>query len=86
MLWLNALGAALLGYVQHSPRYANPQSQAFWATGFCGGFTTLSGIAMFSVLGHQDAAFVIGYVLVTITLGLVGYAGFARFGRRAGAQ
>ncbi len=40
----NLLGSALIGWL--SARPLSPQAQAFWMTGFCGGFTTFSLLSL----------------------------------------
>ena len=81
-LAVNIVGAAMLGLVQTAPRFAGESSQAFWSTGFCGGFTTLSGLVLFVVFGKtDDTGVVLAYVLATVALGVAAYAAFARIGK-----
>lgn len=47
-LWIVNLGGTfLLGYVQVHKAFKSSESQSFWATGFAGGFTTMSGLVVF---------------------------------------
>lgn len=77
----NFLGACALGLVQTAPQFATETKQAFYATGFCGGFTTLSGIALFISAASTPLALAIGYTLATIAAGLIGYWLWARLGK-----
>ena len=81
-LAVNIVGAAVLGLVQSAPRFLGDSKQAFWATGFCGGFTTLSGLVLFTVFGKtDDTAVVLGYLIATVVLGVAAYALAALIGR-----
>jgi CrcB protein len=80
-LIVNVLGAAILGLIQHAPQFEGQNKQAFFATGFCGGFTTLSGIALFTVLGKATLGLTIGYVALTILGGVAAYAMWAYLGK-----
>ena len=75
LLWVvNVLGAAALGVVQGRARHsgsalAKPGLQLFWGAGFCGGFTTMSGLAVALVLLQfqlglwQSVAYALGQVV-----------------------
>ena len=80
-LIVNVLGAAILGLIQHAPQFEGAGKQAFFATGFCGGFTTLSGVALFAVLGGADIAVTIGYVALTVVASVAAYALWAYLGK-----
>lgn len=72
LLLVNVLGAMFLGIVNFHPRFANEAQKSFWAAGFCGGFTTMSGIALFlyqypPLLAMPAAAVMFGF-------GFIGYA------------
>lgn len=46
MLWAaNLLGTLLLGVFNGHSWFATESRREFWAIGFCGGFTTMSGLA-----------------------------------------
>jgi fluoride ion exporter CrcB/FEX len=84
VLIMNVFGAAVLGLIQHSYRYDSPAKQALWATGFCGGFTTLSGVVLIAVLANLDPLTSIGYVALTAVLSVGGYALAAYLGKSYG--
>ena len=44
--FVNLLGALLLGYVAVHKYFSTSTRQALWGTGFLGGFTTMSGLAV----------------------------------------
>jgi CrcB protein len=44
---VNLLGAAALGWFNGHPHFATDDRRALWAVGFAGGFTTMSGVALF---------------------------------------
>lgn len=53
-LWaVNLLGALILGFVQVNKRFSSPEAQSLIATGFAGGFTTLSSLITFGMLGND---------------------------------
>ncbi len=86
-LTVNVVGAALLGLIQTAPRFAGEKRQAFWATGFCGGFTTLSGIVLVTVFAKtDDTGIVVAWVLANIVFGIAAYAAFAKIGKQMKAQ
>jgi len=72
LLLVNVIGAMFLGIVNFHPRFASESKKSFWAAGFCGGFTTMSGIAIFlyqypPLLAMPAAAVMFGF-------GFIGYA------------
>lgn len=70
-LWIvNLLGALLLGYVQVNRAFSSKASQSFWATGFAGGFTTLSGLITFESFGG-DKTFT--YLAAQLAIGVLVY-------------
>lgn len=48
---VNIVGSAILGWLNSDPRFASEGKRAFWAVGFTGGFTTMSGIALLNSKG-----------------------------------
>lgn len=70
-LWIvNLIGALVLGFVNLHPKFSSERSQAFWGTGFAGGFTTLSALITFATL-NREVQFV--YVAIQVLVGLVAY-------------
>ena len=78
LLLVNVIGATLLGYTTTNKRFASEDKRSFWSAGFCGGFTTMSGIALFlynypPLLAMPAAAVMIGF-------GFIGFAAGATIG------
>ena len=48
---VNILGSAIIGWLNSDPRFASEGKRAFWAVGFSGGFTTMSGVALLTASG-----------------------------------
>ncbi len=71
LLAVNLLGALVLGFVQTNARFQSPESQSLWATGFAGGFTTLSSLITFATLGNDPNFY---YVAIQLVTGLIAYA------------
>jgi len=73
---VNISGAIFLGWISTNP---NPTTQLFWGAGFSGGFTTMSGIAVF--LYTQSPGTAIPTVAIMFGLGFIGYAAGNNLGR-----
>ena len=70
-LWIvNLLGALLLGFVQASHLTKSANLQALLATGFAGGFTTVSGLMVTALLG-TDLSF--GDAMLQVFAGILVY-------------
>ena len=72
--WLaivNLVGAGFLGFANTSEKLAGASTQSFWGTGFAGGFTTMSSLITFALLGNDPNFY---YVALQILLGLIAYA------------
>lgn len=74
LLLVNVLGAMFLGIVNFHPRFASESKKSFWAAGFCGGFTTMSGIAIFlyqypPLLAMPAAAVMFGFGFIAYAAG-----------------
>jgi CrcB protein len=70
---VNLLGAAALGWFNGHPHFATDERRALWAVGFAGGFTTMSGVAVFLFfhLFALDAPLL--WVALMFALGLAAY-------------
>ena len=68
LLTVNTLGSILIGCANALPRLQNDAARAFVSIGFAGGFTTMSGLAVFFV----DAGMPWGALCVFV-VGLLGY-------------
>lgn len=74
---VNLLGAWLLGVVNSQGFRAGANAKALWGTGFAGGFTTMSGLAVITTSASVGLA-VMGLVfwfgvLAQLTLGIAAY-------------
>lgn len=79
MLWVaNILGNALLGFVNGNAWFNSENRKAFWAVGFCGGFTTLSGLAVWQFYGTFSWL----AIVVMFALGLLVYFVGLKLGSR----
>ena len=70
-LWVvNILGALILGFIQVNKRFAEPKWQSLIGTGFAGGFTTMSSLVLFGLMG-TDPNFL--YLALQIGAGVAVY-------------
>jgi CrcB protein len=46
---VNLLGSLVLGVVNSHSFFAKPSRQLVWGAGFCGGFTTMSGLSLLAL-------------------------------------
>lgn len=74
---VNIAGAGFLGFV-HSRRFkASEKTKAFWGSGFAGGFTTMSGLALItagSALGLSEVGYLYWLgVAAQLVLGILAY-------------
>ena len=74
VIFVNLVGAGLIGWLNGNKKFDNDIQNALWKTGFAGGFTTMSSFASLVVLYTQGLgwAAIAGTLLVT-ALGLAGY-------------
>ena len=79
LLIVNVLGTMFLGIVNFHPHFASENKKSFWAAGFCGGFTTMSGIAIF--LYHYPPLLAMPAAAVMFGFGFIGYAAGANIGK-----
>lgn len=89
---INVLGAFLLGLLletlsRRDPATVSPSARLLLGTGFLGGFTTYSALAVdtVTVLGHGQVGSALSYAFGTLLMGAVaGWAGIGIGVRRAG--
>ena len=56
MLWLaNLLGSLMLGFANGHSWFSSEGRRQFWSIGFCGGFTTMSGLAIWPYFSNFSA-------------------------------
>ena len=87
---VNIVGSAIIGWLNSDPRFASDGKRAFWAVGFSGGFTTMSGVALLTATGvaaqvsaGQDISFsLFGFVLMIFAASLLAYWGAHALGTR----
>jgi fluoride ion exporter CrcB/FEX len=60
---VNSLGTASLGWFNGDQRFASESRKAFWAVGFAGGFTTMSGLFVWLIFTAQFSAEVTAFAL-----------------------
>ena len=78
---VNVAGALALGVISSHPRFTSEDKQSFWAAGFCGGFTTMSGVALFL---YQPQS--IALTTVMFGLGFIGFALGVNLGKASGTK
>ena len=76
LMIVNVVGAFFLGIVSFHPTFASTQRKAFWGTGFSGGFTTMSGVALFL---YQQSA--LPLTAVMFALGFLAFAAGVNIGK-----
>jgi fluoride ion exporter CrcB/FEX len=87
---VNIVGSAIIGWVNSDPRTSQVSRRQFWAVGFSGGFTTMSGVALLNATGITASLSaglpfnfqLLGYVLMIFVLSLFAYWGAYALGER----
>jgi CrcB protein len=69
LFFVNVTGAFFLGLVSFHPFFARNNRKSFWGSGFAGGFTTMSGVALFV---YQQSS-----VTITTVMFAFGFFAFA---------
>ena len=77
LVLVNVAGAFFLGIVSFYPYFASAERKAFWGSGFAGGFTTMSGVALFT---FQQSS--IAITAVMFALGFLCFAAGVTFGKK----
>jgi fluoride ion exporter CrcB/FEX len=65
---VNSLGTASLGWFNGDQRFASESRKAFWAVGFAGGFTTMSGLFVWLIFTSQFTAEITAFALAVSVL------------------
>ncbi len=74
VVFVNILGAALIGWLNGNKKYDTDAHNALWKIGFAGGFTTMSSFAALIVLYTQGIGWITVWLALLITgLGLGAY-------------
>ena len=74
VLFVNLVGAALIGWLNGNKKYDTDSLNALWKVGFAGGFTTMSSFAALIVLYTQGIGWsAIAFALLITGLGLGAY-------------
>ena len=81
LFFVNLLGAAFLGLVNSHKVFESQNSKAFWGIGFAGGFTTMSGVALWLVSQTEGAILAPVTIAVMFATGVVAYFGGLRLGK-----
>jgi CrcB protein len=77
LFFVNVAGAFFLGIVSFHPFFANENKKSFWGSGFAGGFTTMSGVALFV---YQQSSVAITSVM--FALGFFAFAAGVALGKK----
>ncbi|MEY3934044.1 MAG: hypothetical protein RLZZ606_643 [Actinomycetota bacterium] len=77
LFFVNVAGAFFLGIVSFHPFFANENRKSFWGSGFAGGFTTMSGVALFV---YQQSSLTITSVM--FALGFFAFAAGVALGKK----
>ena len=74
VIFVNLVGAALIGWLNGNKKYNTDELNALWKIGFAGGFTTMSGFAALIVIYTQGIGpIAILLALLVTLLGLGAY-------------
>jgi fluoride ion exporter CrcB/FEX len=87
---VNIIGSGVIGWINSDPRIERIGRRQFWAVGFSGGFTTMSGVALLNATGITASLSgglpfnfqLLGYVLGIFALSLLAYWGAFALGER----
>lgn len=87
---VNIIGSAIIGWINSDPRTSRVSRHQFWAVGFAGGFTTMSGVALLTASGitatlsaGQAVNFqLLGFVFGIFATSLLAYWGAYALGER----
>ena len=77
---VNLLGAAALGWFNGDNRFHSDNARAFWSIGLAGGFTTMSGVALWYSVSRGTIFSSTVLVVTMFGAGIVAYWAGLRFG------
>ena len=75
---VNLLGSAFLGWANGRKRFEGDNASAFWKVGFSGGFTTMSGVALY-LANIESGVWQLVAVMLMMLIGVLVYRA-AKFG------
>lgn len=81
---VNLVGAAFLGLVNSATLFESQNSKMFWGVGFAGGFTTMSGVALWLVATSDNASLAPLTAAAMFALGVMFYLLALRIGKLLG--
>lgn len=87
---VNVVGSAIIGWINSDPRVSQIGRRQFWAVGFSGGFTTMSGVALLTASGittslsgeEPVSGQLFGFVFGIFAASLLAYWGAHALGER----
>ncbi len=77
VIFVNLVGAALIGWLNGNKKYDTDELNALWKIGFAGGFTTMSGFAALIVIYTQGIGPIAILLALLVTLRGLGAYWFA---------
>ena len=77
---VNLLGAGFLGFANNFSRWQSDLHRAFWGIGFAGGFTTMSGVALW-IYHRSLSPDAFALVIAMFALGIWAYRLGAKWAR-----
>lgn len=76
---VNILGSAALGFVNAHHKFQTDEKRAFWAVGFCGGFTTMSTLAVWNLATFSMVS--VSLVSAMFAAGIIAYGAVSKWSR-----
>lgn len=78
---VNILGSAALGYFTAHKNFQTDAKRSFWSVGLCGGFTTMSGVALWLNI-QQFNTTAVALVIIMFVAGIAAYFGGTKLVRK----